>query len=207
MTNRAVKLYGSILIALFILTSCAPTRLTKVWKDDAYTGGPVGSVLVVGVSDNLANRKIFEQHFTGQFRQNGVKAFPSYDVISQDKELNKDTIKNTAEELGAATVLVTHLVGVEEKEEYMPPAYTSVPTAGNMHLGRYYDGVYSTVHTPGYYVKNEYVRLENNLYETKTETLIWSSSSETVNPESVFETIETLCKVVMKSLQKSGLIK
>lgn len=205
--NRAVKFYGTVLIALFILTACAPTRLTKVWKDDAYTGGPVNSVLVVGISDNLVNRKMFEQHFTEQFKQNGAKAFPSSEVIPVERELNKDTIKGTAEELGADAVLVTHLVGVEEKEEYVPPAYTSVPGPQHASLGRYYSGVYSTVHEPGYYVKNEYVRLENNLYETKTEKLIWSSSSETINPESVNETIETLCKVVMQSLQKSGLIK
>jgi len=37
--------------------------------------------------------------------------------------------------------------------------------------------------------------------------LIWSSASETINPESVNEAIESLCKVVMKSLSSHKLIK
>jgi len=208
MTKRAVKLLGILsILALFILTSCAPTKLTKVYKDNAYTGGMINSVLIVGVSENLTNRKMFEQHFKEQFTQNGVKAFSSSEVISPDEELNKDTIKGTAEKLGADAVLVTHLVGVEEKEEYIPPTYTGVPGPQYAHLGRHYDRVYGTYVEPGYYVKHEYVRLENNLFETKTEKLIWSSASETINPKSVNETIETLCKVVMKSLRKNDLIK
>jgi hypothetical protein len=206
--NKTIKLFGTLtIIALFFLTACAPTKLTAVYKDSSYTGGSLESVLVVGVAENLRNRKMFEQFFAEQFQNNGVKAFSSADSIPSDKELNKETIKGLAEKLGADAVLVTHLVGVDEKEEYIPPAYTNVPSPHHHALGPYYSGVYGYVHNPGYYVTHEYVRLENNLYETKTEKLIWSSSSETINPASVNETIESLCKVVMKSLRDHQLIK
>jgi hypothetical protein len=82
-----------------------------------------------------------------------------------------------------------------------------VPAPHYRHLGRAYPGVYGYVHEPGYNVTHKYVRLENNLYEIKTETLIWSSASETINPESANEVIESLCKAVMKSLRANGLIK
>jgi hypothetical protein len=203
-----VKFLGaSAIIVSFVLASCAPTKLTGVYKDSTYTGGFLSSVLVVGVAENLRNRKMFEQFFAEQFQNNGVKAFSSADVIPADKELDKDTIKGLAEKLGADTVLVTHLEAVEEKEEYMPPVYTHIPEPYNQNLGRHYTSVYGYVHEPGYYVTQQYVRLENNLYETKTEKLIWSSSSETINPESANEVIESLCKVVMKSLRSHKLIK
>lgn len=205
--NRAFESMFLTIAALFILTSCATTKLTGVYKDSAYTGGVLKSVMVVGVAENPRNRRVFEQFFAEQFKNNGVKAFASSDIILRGQELNKDTVKGTAEKLGAEAVLVTHLVSVGEKEEYIPPTYASVPGPQHAHLGRHYTGVYATVHQPGYYATNKYVRLENNLYETKTEKLIWSSSSETINPVSVNETIEELCKVVMKSLRDHQLIK
>ncbi len=199
--KKIIELFWALTImASFILTSCATTKLTGVYKDSTYTGGSLSSVLVVGVAENLRNRKMFEQFFAEQFKNNGVEAFSSADVIPSDKKLDKNTIKNLAEKLGADAVLVTHLEAVEEKGEYIPDAY-------NQNLGRHYSRVYGHVHDPGYYVTHQYVRLENNLYEIKTEKLIWSSSSETINPESANEVIESLCKVVMKNLRANGLIK
>lgn len=206
--KSVVKLLGaSAIISSFVLASCAPTKLTGVWKDAAYTGGSLKSVMVVGVVENPRNRRMFEQFFVEQFKNNGVEAFSSSDVILLGKELNKDAVKSAAEKLGADAVLVTHLKAVEEKEEYMPPVYTNIPDPYNQNLGRHYSRVYGYVHEPGYYVTHKYVRLENNLYEIKTEKLIWSSSSETINPESANEVIESLGKVVMKSLRDNGLIK
>jgi hypothetical protein len=206
--KKIIELFWALTImASFILTSCATTKLTGVYKDSTYTGGSLSSVLVVGVAENLRNRKMFEQFFAEQFKNNGVEAFSSADVIPSDKKLDKNTIKSLAEKLGADAVLVTHLEAVEEKEVYIPPVYTNIPDPFNQNLGRHYTGVYGYVHEPGYYVTHKLVRLENNLYETKTEKLIWSSSSETINPASANETIEELCKVVMKSLRDHQLIK
>lgn len=195
-----------VTISVFVLIACAPTKLTEVYKDSAYTGGTLKSIMVVGVADNLRKRKMFEEFFVEQFLINGVNAFSSVAVIPLKKELNKDTIKGQAEKLGVDAVLVTHLAGVEEKEDYVLPTQTFIPGPQG-HLGRHYTRVYGYVHEPGYYVTHKYVRLENNLYEIKTEKLIWSSSSETINPESANEVIESLCKVVMKSLRDNGLIK
>ncbi len=74
-------------------------------------------------------------------------------------------------------------------------------------LGPYYYSVHQYTQTPGYYIDHKYVRLESNLYETKTEKLIWSASSETIDPKSVNELIESLCKKVLKSLKDNNLIK
>ncbi len=56
-----VKFLGaSAIIASFVLASCAPTKLTGVYKDSTYTGGLLSSVLVVGIAENLRNRKMFD---------------------------------------------------------------------------------------------------------------------------------------------------
>ncbi len=205
--NSTLKLLGSLfIIFLFFLAACASTKLTGVYKDRNYAGGYLKSVMIVGVSDNLKNRRLFEDSFAEQFKKTGIEAFSGVVVVQEGKKLNKETIKGAAEDLGAETVMVTHLVGIEEKEIYVPPSYDVMPSHHD-HLGTYYYSVHQYANTPAYYIDHKYVRLESNLYETKTEKLIWSASSETLDPKSVNELIETLCKKVMKSLKDNNLIK
>ena len=63
-----------LLMFAVILTACTTTQLTGVWHDEDYTGGPLGSVLVVGLSEDVQSRIWFEQTFTAQFEKYGVKA-------------------------------------------------------------------------------------------------------------------------------------
>jgi len=205
--NRTIKLLGVFaIIALFILTSCATTELTKVYTDSAYSGGPIESVMVVGVSKKAKNRKMFEQFFTNQFKSNGIKAVSSAAVIPGDNDPNKDKIKGAAIEQGMGSVLVTHLVGVEKDETHHADSFTATPDS-HLVFGTYYTGTYRYEYRPGYTEQNTKVKLESNLYETKTEKLIWSATSESINPESVNKVIEELCKEVMKSLRQNNLIK
>ena len=104
-------------------------------------------------------------------------------------------------------ILVTHLIGVEDKEVYHPPTTQAVPVRGyHDSFNSYYPRVYAYVHEPGYYTKHKNVNLETNLYETQTDKLVWSVTSETLDPESVNKIIESLSKVVIKSLQKNNLL-
>ena len=191
--NRTIRLSAVFAImALFALTSCATTELTKVWNDNTYTGGPIESVMVVGVSKKAENRKLFEQYFTQQFNANGLKSVSSAAIIPGDNDPDKDKIKGTAQQQGMQTVLVTHLVSVEEEKTDHPATFTATPDH-HLVFGTYYTGTYRYEYRPGYTEQNTKVQLESNLYETKTEKLIWSATSESINPGSVNEVIEGLC--------------
>lgn len=52
----------------------------------------------------------------------------------------------------------------------------------------------------------ESVRLSTNIFERKTEKLVWNGISETVDMESVEEVIDSLCKAVLKDIRKNGLM-
>jgi hypothetical protein len=205
--NRAIKFFGAFaIIGLFFLTACATTELTKVWKDNAYTGGPIESVMVVGVSKKAENRKMFEQFFRQQFEANGIKSVASGSVIPGDNDPDKDKIKGAAQQQGMQTVLVTHLVRLEEEETDHPASFTTVQEP-DLVFGAYYGEAHRYEYRPGYTEQNTKVQLESNLYETKTEKLIWKAISESINSGSVNKVIEELCKKVMKSLRENKLIK
>ncbi|UCG14000.1 MAG: hypothetical protein JSU72_05885 [Deltaproteobacteria bacterium] len=201
---------GSTIVFLSFLLSCtgASTKLTSVWKDSTYEGGFLNSVMVVGVSDNFQDRKMFEDVFTKRLKSNGMRAVASNVAISSDDQLNRDNIKRSAEKLGIDAVLVTHLISVEEKTVYRPPPTNPLPPEPYYNnLSSYYPVVSEYTHYPGYYSKHKYVRLESNLYETATEKLIWSVKSETVETATVKQTIDSLCTAVMKNLRQNKLIR
>jgi hypothetical protein len=62
------------------------------------------------------------------------------------------------------------------------------------------------VHEPGYYSTHEFVRLESNLYETETDHLIWSASTETVDPADTGSAARELCRVLIRDMKAKGLI-
>ncbi len=203
--NRLLNLF--VLTSLLLMIACAPTKFASVWKNDSYTGGPLKSVLVVGVSENLKNRKMFEDVFTEKFKKTGTDAVPSYSVILIFKDLNKDRVLNEAEKLGIDTILVTQLLGVEEETVFYDPLDYDPYKGRAGHFGRHFAGASKYAHSQLTYTKMESVRLLTNLYQRETEELLWTSVTETLRPESVKEVIDSLSSAIMKSLRTNKLVK
>jgi len=191
----------SILFALTL--SCASSRITSTWKDENYDGGPIEKVLVMGISDETHNRRIFEDVFVKEFRAIGIEALTSYSIFPDDREIVASEIKAAARERRIDKVLMPHFVGVEKKDVYHPPVSSPAYTYT---YGNYYHTVYSYTHQPGYYTQHEYVKLESRLYDAETENLIWSAATETVDPDNVANAVAGLSRVIFKNLRESGLL-
>ncbi|UCG11072.1 MAG: hypothetical protein JSU72_10925 [Deltaproteobacteria bacterium] len=185
---------------------CGATELTHIWKEDAYTGAPYSSVLVIGVTDEEAVRRSFENRFVRKLKGKGIEAFSSAAVISSEKRLKKEVIIAAIQELGADAVLVTHLVGVEEEDVRSPSTGFAV---GDSYQGEYYQdyhAAYDHVHGPRYYTTHVKVRLETNLYDARTEKKIWTAQSQTVNPQSDAELFNAVIDAVIRNLRKNKLL-
>jgi hypothetical protein len=196
-----------VIPASLLLISCATTKLTHVWTDEAYHGAPFSHVLVVGVSDEERVRRSFEDEFVKRLKEIGIEGVASAAAIPSDQKLEKKAIVSAVERFGVDAVLVTHLLGVDKKETYHRESthYRPSPYHYGGYYG-YYGNVYSYAHSPGYYTTHVTVRLETNLYEAETEDLIWSGKSETLDPKSKPEMIDSVINVVVKNLQKDKLL-
>jgi hypothetical protein len=71
------------------------------------------------------------------------------------------------------------------------------------HYGYSYNYV---TYDPGYSVTRTNFRLDTNLYDVKTEKVLWSGVSQTMNPKSDNKLIDDVIKVVMNALKKNGLV-
>ena len=196
------KDWGPLLIAV-ILLSCTTAKPIMEWKDPGYMGGPFDNILIVGLSDQVTVRRLFENTFVDQLQEKNIKATPSFAVMPQEVRPSEESIKAIISEIKFDSVLVTHLVGVEEKEVYHPPSYSMAPYGG---FYGYYGYVGGYVYEPGYYTRYDRFRLETNLYDVKTEKLVWSMQSESLNPSSEEALIKAKIKTVIDRLQDQKLI-
>jgi hypothetical protein len=200
-------------IVAMILAGCATTNLTGVWLEPSFQGPPLKSVMIIGVAKDRNVRKRFEDSFARQFRSNGIRAASGHDLIpsesiltSENLKKHKAIIKQAAEANKMQALLVTRLIGVEHVDEYIPPTYIAQPPHYYGRFDDYYTRTWNDVYTQGSYLTRKYVRLETRIYDTASEKLIWSASSETIDPSSVDSLFSDLIEVVIKRLKKDGLV-
>ncbi|MBW2401787.1 MAG: hypothetical protein JRG80_21455, partial [Deltaproteobacteria bacterium] len=71
----------------------------------------------------------------------------------------------------------------------------------------YYRTSWEVVHEPGYYKTNTTVRLETSLYDLQSRSMVWDGKSDTMNPNSVTDTIESASRAIAKQMKKDGVLR
>jgi hypothetical protein len=198
MRQSTVKWFVYALFCGLLIISCASTKLTHTWVDKDRREQPVSNILVIAVANKEGVRRSFEGKFVAQLKTAGIEAVSSADVIPipADMKLEKGVILKAVNEFENDSVIITHLVGVEEKEVY---------DRGSRSYGGYY-GYYNYHYRAGYDRTHTIVRLETNLYDVKTEKLIWSGQSKTLKRDSDKQMIDELIEVMINDLHKSKLL-
>jgi len=202
MRNGAIKWFACVVLSGVLIIACGGTKLNTTKVDEARLGKPVSDILVIAITYEKELRHSFEDKFVAQFKTAGIEAVSSADVIpiSEKQQLEKDAILKAVNKFENDAVIIIHMVGVEEKE-----IITRSPSSGRGYYGHYL-WAYGNTHQPGYSSTRITVRLATNLYDVKTEKLIWSGKSETLRPDSVNQIIDDVIKVVIQDLQKNKLL-
>jgi hypothetical protein len=201
MKENPVKWFGYLFSFAFLIISCAKTgtELTQKQVDDAYKGKPASNIFVIALTGIEHTRRSFEKKFVSQLKSVGVDAISSEEAIPMpaDLKLKKETILNAVNQYENDAVIITHVIGKEEKDVRS--------RGGSAHRGFY--GFYRSRYSdPGYSSTTTTVRLETNLYDVKTEKLIWSGKSKTWSKDSKDQIINDVIKALINNLQKNKLI-
>ena len=201
------NLLCSMAILIIIFSSCAAsksqTKKLEAWKDPAYKGGAIKNVMIIGDTENLAHRKLFEDTFVKYFGGTGVNTFSSLELLGAGVKIEVDTIKKSAKKNGIDTILVTHLLGFREEKQVreldwtIQPAYDSLTDAQKEIAKANHPDLVSTY---------RYVALVTHLYDRETEKRFWSYSSETLQLDFGDKVIESVCKKIMAELRDDKLI-
>jgi hypothetical protein len=196
--------FGLLMLIVMLVTACASTQITSVWKDPIYQARPT-KIMVVGVAKNPLNRRLFEDEFVQQLKSRGTDAIASYTVLRDEQQGDQVAIANKVAELGADTVLVTMMVSKKIVHVYFPGTpYYPPPYYGTW--PSYYGYGYRYMYSPGYISEDEYAVMETNLYEAKSDKLVWAASSETGIIGSDQNLIQSYIGIMVNSMAGNGLL-
>jgi len=200
---KKIRLFYLPLIAIicFFASCTTTTRMADTWKDKTYQG-KAQKILVIMVAKSPDMRELFEDRFVGELNSRGNNTFQSYTIVPMEQLRDKEVVKSKIKSSGADTVLISRLVDTKTIESYNPGLIYVVPAS-------YYDwwGYYAVVFADYGYTGNVAVAyIETNLYDVKSEKLIWSGHSKTERTEGEQQLITAFIKLMIRKLSSAGLI-
>ncbi len=193
----------AVLLAALAVSGCATSRMQDSYKSAQYKGGPIKSVLVLGMAKKFKVREAFEILFSRDLGKAGIKAVPSYKSLPKGTKLDGTVVKAAADRLQMQTVMVVHYRGLERK---MQDPKRPAPGPDYNALPSYVPSVYHYVNRTDYAPMKSYLQLECNLYDVNSQDLIWTGHSEILDPKNLNQLTDDLAGLVVAQLKKDGLI-
>ena len=210
------------LLCLFAVSACSNTKLSQTWSDPDFSAS-YNDIMVVGITESEQLRRAYETYFADHIRDRGMQSLASYKLIDHKSEMalsgmNKNSFRTIVESAikgsDVDAVLITHLVSIEEEDVYRPsldyqpaygPVYYTTGYYGNMY--GYHGYVTTYVQQPGYFTHEQTYILETNLYDVKTEELVWTTRSRTFAPDSMDDAIKELTGQIIDDLVSRKIIR
>lgn len=206
--NRCILI--ALGLSVFFFTGCSNTSVTGLWKKSDYIAQPFSSILVVALTGDSGSKFLWENTMATRLREGGIKTVITTPIaFPNDQEINENEIIEYVNKNNIEAVLVTRLVDTREETVHYPP------------MGGYYGGQYGYYRSFNSYYSHAYTRtqgftdtkmialLETNLYQSSTQELIWSMSSNTIEDNyirSARQMVDSASKQVLANLKKDKLI-
>lgn len=205
------RMMSCLLIAasLLFIASCGGTKVTSSWKKSDYAGEPFKSILVVALIEDPNKKMFWENTVADRLRESGIKTVAtSISAFPMDRGLEAKDIIKYVEEQKIAGVLVTSLVDIETKAAPAPAQSPTYSGGGSVYSSftTFYPQAYNSVYGGRNTATLTTVVLETNLYSSETLELVWSMSSDTLEPRSIDKLAGSVSKTVISTLKKDRLL-
>ena len=212
---KKIKITAGILFLVF-LSACLPTvEVTKSWKNDEELKKREGgkSVFIIALTDNMKAKKKVEGDLAAAAKKRGITAVKSSEVFTSVDPgvIDHEAVVKKAKETGSSAIFTVALLK-EENETYYRSGdqiatapVTRLPYFGS--FDKYYSRMYSSVMVTGYYTTQKVYYMESNLFDTKTQKLLWFAQSETYDPMGLSEASNNFTKAMIRQLEKDGILK
>lgn len=205
-----IKLLLSAL-AISLLVGCSPsTQIVKTWSDPSLNAGSVKAydkVLVIAQLKDDSSRRIAEDKIVASSPKGNFIA--SYNYLKPDQQDQKLVVADLLKD-GIEAIILMRLTDITKTTDYVQgTAYYGGWGYGGGYYGGYRGWGYggSIYGTPGYYEENKTYYVETNIYDVKTNKLLWSGTTSTLNPSKTNEAIDGIIAAVKTELNNKGLIK
>lgn len=195
--------------AALLLGACADTMLSYTWTNPEYKGVPMTKTAVIVLAKDEGIRRYAEDQMIKQLPK-GAVGVAGYTLFDKPEQAKVDVVRARLVQDGFDSVLVSRLVSIDKTKSYVPPqtyTYGGVQPYGS--FPGYYGPAYSTVYTsttPGYTVEDTSVVVETLLYKLPEGTLVWTATTQTLNPQSKAELAQGITYLIGDELKKKHLL-
>lgn len=210
--NLSIGILSTAVLFLFVEScSTSSTMITGTWEKPMVEHN-YNNILVAALVPTTSSRSVIEQHMVQNLEKKGVEASQSIDVLPPrliEKDSKKQQIINSIRGDGVDAILTVSLIDKDTEMRYVPGTgiYAPYPYYGFYgNFWGYYDYWYPRFYDPGYYTENKIYYMETNLYDAKSEDLIWSAQSETYNPVNLSTFSSEIADEIVDELENNGII-
>jgi hypothetical protein len=195
------------LMLTLTLCACATTKVISHWQDPNFSGEQLKKIAIfIAIKDETERRATEDRavsNLTG-----ATKGVASYTLFPDQKQIskeNEEAIKTRLTQEGIDGALVVRLQSVEKNTVYVPPQ-TAVSNPYGSFYG--YSGyAYSyTYATPGYTYEEARYIIETEVYKLPEGSMIWSTTTETVSPNSREQLAGEVRQVLREDMIRDGVI-
>ena len=192
------------LAALIGLTACSGTRLTDVWRDPGYSGGPFHQVAVFVLGTDEAVRKLVEDEIVRRLPMS-TRGVGGYGIVPEAERGDIAKARDRIRAGGFDSAIIARVVGVEGPVPWAAGSLQQVPVSYRT-LGNYYVNTYQETERSSVLRAPTVVRVQLNVYAVASEALVWSASSRTFNPDETRDVAGDVAKIAVEELQKVGIL-
>lgn len=178
------------------------TTIPATWRNPEFTGEPFTKFFVMGVGRSDDYRRLYEDSMVQALQAEGATAQASWTLFPEVGKLDGAKVLVAVADAEFDAVVIARLRGIHEEEEYVP---AQPLTSSDLYMSGY-DEAYAVNSSPAHYRTKTTYRVESTVYSVRDEMLAWVVVSDTVDPESVEDVIQSVSSSVAKRMKTEGLI-
>ena len=190
-------------VGLAGVVGAAAPQLKSSWRSMDPAATPVSKVVVIGLTRDVATRRVAEDALSAEIRKNGGRAEPSYTLFPGDLPKDPAPIKEKVSAAGFDGAVIVRVAGVTKEQAW---DYVTVAPGYYATTWSYWGYWYPYAWDPFYLREDTTVRIETVVYSVSG-MLIWSGLSESVNPGSVRSVIRDVAVPVGAEVKKRNVVR
>jgi hypothetical protein len=209
------RLSAILILAVFVvltaLTSldAGSTKFVFTWMNPNHSGEHFKNILVLGINGKAANRPEFEDQLSAGITRPGIVAIPSYSLLPRPNStpLDMNQLRDVVQGQNIDAIVASRLIKIKKSVTEIPgQVYTPYPYYNSFY--GYYGTIYPEVYSPDYLRVERTAQIETNFYSTLKPDgeLIWTGTSDTMNPQSPLKAIDAVAKIIVQQLEKEKII-
>jgi hypothetical protein len=203
-----VILILAAIASLMLIAGCGSTQLVNLWKDPSYQATPLKKIMIIAMRKDQLNRRMWEDAFVSALKEDKAVAIaiPSYQLFPNEVPDTLEVREKTKEE-GFDGVLVVARVGRDTLKTDVPGYITEEPVTIYSYWWNTYVTRYESVYHPGYTETQTQVSVRTDLLLAQENgRLVWSGTSEEIDPSSHDQFRHSVADLVMDKLVKDRIV-